>query len=752
MLDDIDHLLDDAIALHEAKRFFSASAKYLKILKQDALHADANHNFGLLKVELGLKEEALIFLQTAINTSPNILQYWLTFINTLTNIERFDDARSVLAQADLFGHKDETLNHLRHNLDLAQRNYETLINPDQLNVPKSVNAETNSRGSVKVERKTFISSQENSCTQYSDTRQTKTLDTMQLDQALRLAEKKTNAGLSEDATKIYQDILVKFPKNKRALNGIKKLTKKVLSYKSDTKEPPGDQLKSLVNLYTHGQYQQALTHAWELLKEFPNSVNLYNIIGASNKGLGKLEEAIDAYTKALSIKPDFADALNNMGLVIQQQGKLEKAIVVYTKALSIKPDYADAYYNMGNTLKDQGKLEEAIKALNKALSIKPDFAEALNNMGNCLKEQDKLEEAVQTYAKALSVKPNYAEVYYNLGNVLKEQGKLEDAIVAYTKALSIKPDYAEVILNASSLTSQISDTTLIDEEFEKLLESHSFELSGMPKYQIQQAIRAFLLNDQKLARKHLSSYGSCNPALIAKLNAKDQLFCSAYSSFIQKLIENPLLNEPAFVDHQTLFHLGESHCLSYAHKKIKIQGIPHTVKPRITFGGKAYHFSTEKDNAYKAISKSNFDSLPEVSKVFVSFGEIDCRQDEGFIPAALKLNRAIEDLVSDTIRGYVGWFAEQNQSKNHSLFFLNVPAPKYNEKYTTEVNEEVSSTIQLFNSLLHKTVSDYGFNLIDVYKFTVGRGRFSNGLFHIDNRHISSDAIPEIEKQVTTIL
>ena len=168
MLDDIDHLLDDAIALHEAKRFFSASAKYLKILEHDALHADTNHNFGLLKVELGLKEEALIFLQTAINANPNVLQYWVTFINTLTNVERFDDARAVLEQADLFGHKDETLNHLKHNLDLAQKNHEALIKPDPLNVSKLVSAETNSRDSMKLEQKTSSSNQENSCTQYSD--------------------------------------------------------------------------------------------------------------------------------------------------------------------------------------------------------------------------------------------------------------------------------------------------------------------------------------------------------------------------------------------------------------------------------------------------------------------------------------------------------------------------------------------------------------------------------------------------------
>ena len=103
MLDDIDHLLDDAITLHEERKFFLASVKYLKILEQDALHADTNHNFGLLKVELGLEEEALIFLQTAINTNPNVLQYWVTFINTLTNVERFDDAGSVLEQAHFDG-------------------------------------------------------------------------------------------------------------------------------------------------------------------------------------------------------------------------------------------------------------------------------------------------------------------------------------------------------------------------------------------------------------------------------------------------------------------------------------------------------------------------------------------------------------------------------------------------------------------------------------------------------------------------
>ena len=138
MLDDLDSMLDEAITAHEAKDFNSAAAKYTKILERDAHHADANHNFGLLTVELGLKDEALIFLQTAINTNPKVLQYWVTFIDTLTKVERFDDARSVLEQAYLFGYTEEVFDQLRHNLDLKQRLSEPQIKLDHANTTETV--------------------------------------------------------------------------------------------------------------------------------------------------------------------------------------------------------------------------------------------------------------------------------------------------------------------------------------------------------------------------------------------------------------------------------------------------------------------------------------------------------------------------------------------------------------------------------------------------------------------------------------
>ena len=49
---------------------------------------------------------------------------------------------------------------------------------------------------------------------------------------------------------------------------------------------------------------------------------------------------------------------------------------------------------------------------------------------------------------------------------------------------------------------------------------------------------------------------------------------------------------------------------------------------------------------------------------------------------------------------------------------------------------------------MRQFLQEYGFNLIDVFKFTVDKNGFSNTQFHIDNHHLSDKAIAEIEKQL----
>ena len=466
------------------------------------------------------------------------------------------------------------------------------------------------------------------------------------------------------------------------------------------------------------------------------------------KNQGKLEEAIEAYNKALAIKPDYADAYNNMGITLKEQGKLEEAIEAYNKALAIKPDYAEAYNNMGNALQEQGKLEEAIEAYNKALSLKPDYADAYYNMGNALKEQGKLEEAIEAYNKALAIKPDYAEAYNNMGTALQEQGKLEEAIEAYNKALAIKPDHAEVIENSQSLAVQFLPIIAnYRYDFDTSGAQANSEIALRPKYQIQKAIKAYLEGDFIQADSHINNFKACDQNLLVRLKPKDKVFCNAYSNFIEQLLE-ATWDEKSDTENK-FYHLGESHCLSYAHRNIAIDGSNFEIVPRITFGAKAFHFSRAKHDSFKAITKAHFVSIPKNSKVFVSCGEIDCRPNEGFITAASKLNKPLEELTDQTAEGYVQWFLEQNAGHGHHLYFINVPAPVYDAKLTIDLNSEVASTVALFNAALKKYSLQHGFDTVDVFKFTAGKEGFSNGRFHIDNYHLGVKALPEIERQLS---
>ena len=47
-----------------------------------------------------------------------------------------------------------------------------------------------------------------------------------------------------------------------------------------------------------------------------------------------------------------------MGLVLQEQGKNEEAIEAFTKALAIKPDHAGAHYNSSFALLNIGRIKE----------------------------------------------------------------------------------------------------------------------------------------------------------------------------------------------------------------------------------------------------------------------------------------------------------------------------------------------------------------------------------------------------------
>ena len=62
---------------------------------------------------------------------------------------------------------------------------------------------------------------------------------------------------------------------------------------------------------------------------------------------GQKTEAIEYYTQAIEINPQYAEAYSDRGLAKSDLGDNTGAIQDYNKAIQLDPQYADAYQNRG---------------------------------------------------------------------------------------------------------------------------------------------------------------------------------------------------------------------------------------------------------------------------------------------------------------------------------------------------------------------------------------------------------------------
>jgi len=236
-----------------------------------------------------------------------------------------------------------------------------------------------------------------------------------------------------------------------------------------------DKIEKLTFLFNQGKLLELIKEAKQLITKYPSSIFLWNILGASNARLKKLNESEKCFYTSIKLNPNFIEGYYNLGKTQKELGKLTEAILSYKKAIEIKPDYAEAYNNLGNIQKELGKLTEAILSYKKAIEIKPDYAEAYNNLGNIQKELGKLTEAILSYKKAIEIKPDFAEFYNEIGGAQIEVGKISEGVSSYKKAIEIKSDFAEAYNNyTDSVKIQINDPILL--KLDKLINKKN--LSG----------------------------------------------------------------------------------------------------------------------------------------------------------------------------------------------------------------------------------------------------------------------------------
>ncbi len=160
---------------------------------------------------------------------------------------------------------------------------------------------------------------------------------------------------------------------------------------------------------------------------------------------GKEKELLLRLTKLREIYPNTPEIYNIIGVIAVKKNLESEAISNFYKAIDLDDNNPDYYSNLGSALTNIYAFNQAEKVLAKAIYLNPNNSNAFNNLGNIFsKNQRRYKEAIVAYDRALKINPNFYEAYSNLGNTLMKMGEIRNAELALLKAHKINPISDEI--------------------------------------------------------------------------------------------------------------------------------------------------------------------------------------------------------------------------------------------------------------------------------------------------------------------
>ncbi|HVW21224.1 MAG TPA: tetratricopeptide repeat protein [Opitutaceae bacterium] len=168
------------------------------------------------------------------------------------------------------------------------------------------------------------------------------------------------------------------------------------------------------------------------------AVERYNL-GNFLTQLGRTEEAVPEFRRAVAARPDFAEAYDNLGSALLQLNRPAEAEEEFRRSLALRPGSVEAHNNLANALIRLGRLPEGIEQYRAALRINPDSAPMHYNLGNVFAETARWSEAAEQYREVVRIAPGFAPAHLNLAVVLYQLGQVRDAALERERALRLDP-------------------------------------------------------------------------------------------------------------------------------------------------------------------------------------------------------------------------------------------------------------------------------------------------------------------------
>jgi choline-sulfatase len=224
--------------------------------------------------------------------------------------------------------------------------------------------------------------------------------------------------------------------------------------------PRGDP-KDKVHLYTllkqaastslDGRHEEAIAIVKQALRDDPEIVEAYVLLGNFYKKADQPGAAIESYRQALAKDPEHHNALFSLAVAYMDAGRLEEARVGFERARELDPRNGKVLFNLADILMRQGQVADAEAVIRDALTRKVDEPRFLLKLGENYITARRYDEAERMLVEALEKKPDLLTARYNLGLVHEGRGEIDKAITAYQGELEKNASAFRAAFNLAKL-------------------------------------------------------------------------------------------------------------------------------------------------------------------------------------------------------------------------------------------------------------------------------------------------------------
>ncbi|MBP1636695.1 MAG: serine/threonine protein kinase with repeat, partial [Acidobacteria bacterium] len=164
-----------------------------------------------------------------------------------------------------------------------------------------------------------------------------------------------------------------------------------------------------------------------------------------------LEEAIELFTRAVEIDPNYAYAHASLAEAYLRLYRLTRNLEYFNlaeahcrRALQLDDLVGQAWQTLGNIHTEVGRAEEALADLEKARARLPRSPEVHRDIAGAYARLGRQDEADAQYRKAIAVRPDSWSIYWYYGGFLYRANRYEEAENAFRQALSRVPENARI--------------------------------------------------------------------------------------------------------------------------------------------------------------------------------------------------------------------------------------------------------------------------------------------------------------------